>query len=614
MRVPARERVRMRFYTPPVPEPVRASEGRFVANRMEADAVMRRVSRDLYASPTAGLRELLANEITAARAAKRLGADPRIEVTVLPDQIVVWGVDSLGMERGIFDEVFTVLGRSGNFDGTTPGQFGLGRAAYVTISDHMLLETRHRNGDCYTVLGVEGRGFQVDMGEPDIPFGTRVTLVPRDGTTMLAMREMVESIAGRCGIPITLTTENGTERLARLPLMSGGCQHLSVDFPDVEVAIRLEEYYGWDGYLCGIPIEFNYRGKYRLSGAVDIRDERKYMPTPDRERMTEEAENAISNLIDREIERRLKGFPQNAEGALSHPDRALAVVVGAAPHGLMFDFETLDSHGQSMRRLSDLDGGPYLSCRSFDDRLTGAVLERFPDAVFIKDIGGLTTMREFMETNGIEPLPPENEHFVTVHTEAGPERVDPVDPPAGLTIIRVADDWHVTKYHHMLRNGGVALTTHDVAGAVPLAEFVMEARAGVFDTSHGMMTGGEIMDRSTVVRRTARRNIVDGWRDCPGPGFTGIVVWDDGTPEHEASYELLQIAYVWALPDLGMDGWGEMAVEAYITIENPTIRRMLAECDDAARPGLCDGLLELDGKQPVPHDDFCVCERCGSGS
>ena len=150
---------------------------------------------------------------------------------------------------------------------------------------------------------------------------------------------------------------------------------------------------------------------------------------------------------------------------------------------------------------------------------------------------------------------------------------------------------------------------------MPLAEFVEEARAGVFDTSHGIMTGGELVDRGTMVRRTARRAVVDGWRGCGGPGFTGIVVWDDGTPEHAESYDLLQIAYVWALPDLGMDGWGgEMVVEAYLSIDNPAVRRVLVECDDAGRADLCDSLLALDGKPPVQHDDFCGCAACRSGS
>ena len=317
----------MRFYTPPIPEPAKASEGRYVANSIETASVMRRVSRDLYASETAGVRELLANEITAARAAKKLGADPRIEVTILDDRIVVWGIDSLGMERRIFDEIYTVLGRSGNFDGSTPGQFGFGRAAYVTISDTMLLETRHRNGDRYAVRGVDGAGFETGLPEPDIPYGTRATLKPRSGFITYSTERLVWQVAGRCEIPITLTTLRGTETPGRVPLHATG-NFFTADLPDVEFTIGPWRHAEYLSYLCGIPVGFKYCGEFIASVAVDIHDERKYPPTPDRERMTGEAERAISDLIDAEVERRAGPFLPDAGAEMTHPNQMLEYLPG----------------------------------------------------------------------------------------------------------------------------------------------------------------------------------------------------------------------------------------------------------------------------------------------
>ena len=396
------------FYTPPMPEPVKANEGRFVPNRMENDAVMRRISRNLYASPTAGVRELLANEITAARAAKRLGADPRIQVTIRRDQIVVWGIDSLGMERRIFDDIYTVLGRSGNFDGTTPGQFGFGRAAYVTLSDTMLLETHHRNGDRYAVRGIDGAGFETGLPEPDIPYGTRVTLEPRDGTNIGSLKLEARLIAGRCEIPMTLTTRDGTETPERWTL---GSSHsfLSADLPDAEVSAELRST-AHVSFLCGIPISFRYRGRHDISVAVDIHDERKYPPTPDRERMTEESERAISGIIDREIGRRMAGFPADINEAMDHPDRNLACRLGLGPPELRELVAVYNPESFLLRDntyLGMVDGSPVLYSKStVKDGKMDAVLAKHPSAKFVMSIpapAGLTTVEEFMERHGIRP-------------------------------------------------------------------------------------------------------------------------------------------------------------------------------------------------------------------
>ena len=607
-----------RFYTPQILKPAKASEGRFVANRMEDDAVMRRVSRDLYANPAAGLRELLANEITAARAAKKLGADPRIEVTLLDDRIVVWGVDSLGIERRIFDDVYTVLGRSGNFDGTTPGQFGLGRAAYVTLSDHMLLETRHRNGDCYTVLGVEGRGFQVDLGEPDIPYGTRITLNPREDNRMpYYMKTMVERIAGRCEIPIILTTEDGTERFEMRRLDAYGSV-IAGDLPDAEYAVSTS---GSDtSYLCGMPITFQYRGKYNVSVAVDIRDERKYMPTPDRERMTEEAEEAISRLIDAEIESRMGGFPQDVNEALAHPARGLAIHLGMAPLGLRAEVRALCPNDDIVTELGNLpisNPGPFLACRAYVGRAMDAVRERFPGAVFVKGAPpGLTTISEFMKRHGIRQLPPKKASrarpdFVTVHTNHGPKKVDPADPPERLTVLRVADGTALNGYRHLLHLD-IALTIYDVDGAVDADGFVEKVRSHRFHTSRGAMTGGEIIDSGETVRRTARRAVVDGWSGIGAIGADGIVIWDDGTGQNLEAFTMLRKMHGPVEGGLQLKKWTrESVVEAFLAIRNPTVRRLLVECEGVRRADLCDEFLAMEGGKPVPHDDDCECRKCG---
>ena len=599
-----------RFYTPPIPDPTKASEGTFVPNRMEGDAVMLRVSRDLYASPTAGVRELLANEITAARAARKLGADPRIEVTILDDRICVWGIDSLGMERRTFDDVYTVLGRSGNFDGTTPGQFGLGRSAYMTISDHMLLETRHRNGDRYTVLGVEGRGFQVDLGKPDIPYGTRVTLAPRDGSMAYTMAEMVRLAAGRCEIPMTLTTKDGSFPLERQAL-EVTIPAATIDTPDMECAVGMLVAGSDQTFLCGMPIEFNYRGKYPLDVSLDIHDERKYPPTPDRERMTEAAETAISDIIDAEIDRRLAGFPADINEALTHPDRHLAFFVRDPPDYMGVSHDMLVDGIKRRLTLIDVTScSPILGCRVFARRHTDAVLAKHPDAVFVRDPpDGLTTVEEFMERNGIEPLPRKRAETpakagAVVHTSSGPMRVDPDNPPGDLTIIRVGDGYDINDNRDLTMYRGIALTMYDVAGAVSIEEHTAGERNHLFDTSDGVMTGAQLAECGRTVYRTPTRRVLEVWpeaeRRAYGPLDDGIVVWNDGTEGCRRAYDKLRMFHGNLRRGFNEYGWGDDgSVEAYLLIRNPVLRRVMREFPEARRSYFYEEFLRLDGRAAV---------------
>ena len=615
----------VRYYAPSGSAP--ATDGkRFVPNRIDHSSVMARVSRDLYASETAGIRELLANEITAARAARKLGADPRIEVTILPDRICVWGVDSLGMERRIFDDIYTVLGRSGNFDGSTPGQFGFGRAAYVTISDHMLLETRHRNGDKYVALGVEGRGFQVDMGIPDIPYGTRITLVPRDGAPLHGMKCLVERIAGRCEIPITLATPKGTGELGRTGLATVW-QFMAADLPDAEFAAGTGNGKPL-AFLCGIPIGFTYRGKFDISVAVDIHDERKYMPTPDRERMTEEAEHAISKLIDAEVERHMAGFPADINEAMDHPDRNLACRLGLGPRALHATVNLIGRRRIPIT-LGLMNHSPVLACSVLPAGHEAAVRARFPDAAFVTDApDGLTDMSDFMKRHGIRPPPggkpdksPPGQHAgegsgnrnagrVAVYDGYGQTMVNPEHPPEHLAIYRVDSEDDIDMNSYIMKNrSNTALTAHDVRGAMRLDDMVSALGSHRFATSRGTMTGADITREAAPVQRVRRRALLELWGD-------GAMRRDDILVLHEG--EESDTAFGWlgavrgnANDFLDIDGWDcEAALEAYLRLESPILRDAMRESWALREGGYPAEFLAMEGKPPVSRDGCpCRCRR-----
>src|SRR5208282_2299331 len=113
------------------PKLLAASESGMIKVRLEEDVIIQRVSHDLYANPESGFRELYNNEARACRiAARHFGADPRIEIRVEPSarKLSIQGVDSLGISQEKFIQLYSVLGRSDNFDSREIGQWGLGRA------------------------------------------------------------------------------------------------------------------------------------------------------------------------------------------------------------------------------------------------------------------------------------------------------------------------------------------------------------------------------------------------------------------------------------------------------------------------------------------------------
>ena len=97
--------------------------------KLESDVIVQRVSHDIYTSWESGIRELIMNEVKACRQAKKdYNADSHIVVKIDPmnKQLVIQGVDSMGMSGQRFGDVVAVLGRSSKFDRSETGMFGMG--------------------------------------------------------------------------------------------------------------------------------------------------------------------------------------------------------------------------------------------------------------------------------------------------------------------------------------------------------------------------------------------------------------------------------------------------------------------------------------------------------
>lgn len=342
-------------------------EGGIVDVKLNERAIKWRISHDLYKDFRSGLRELFQNEARACRQAiKKYNAKSKIEVRINPDtrDLTIHGIDSLGISEVVFDKVLRVLGVSGNTDGGTEvGQFGMGFASYTTLSDIVKVETWYRepyedgSEQRYAFIGDNGIDFKI-LPQPDLEtFGTRLSLTYNEKTTVTGLIDMLTECVKFCGVPTTLVVEsdwNNYHKYGHLGVYEldvyKGIEHClekqleeKLDVIDEAGEIRRNknnltyfkkvhinnddyEFVGLIGIisnsynnvvsskmsyhlLAGVPIEmnFNARGKWS-SYAINIKNERKFMPTADRDRLTNEAEAKIQALYDEDIQNHFTEF------------------------------------------------------------------------------------------------------------------------------------------------------------------------------------------------------------------------------------------------------------------------------------------------------------------
>ncbi|MDV3293443.1 MAG: hypothetical protein LYZ70_04155 [Nitrososphaerales archaeon] len=343
------------YYTPTVAEKRPPVEGlETIPVRLKEEAIVKYLSQTIYSSWKSALRELYANELTAAKKAERMGAKPTIEITLDPKtrELTIQGKDSLGITGEKF-RVLRYYGRSGNFLGEDAGQFGLGAKSFVMLSDTIRIETRAREtGERYGVIGVKGVEFRpIPDEELTIDgFGTRVSLPIRskqenaesdEDDKEIKLQDVVETLENVCKfaeidtyleLPSPLKTKTkytwsesvyehterdaGRRKLNRTPKEYARDTYGEKGY-DFEYDAKDFHFYG---YLAvdreGDGVDVNHRGEVRLVGMpievtvrnpdakkesdsqvnpsfpmsfwyVNLKDERKFMPTADRERLKE---------------------------------------------------------------------------------------------------------------------------------------------------------------------------------------------------------------------------------------------------------------------------------------------------------------------------------------
>jgi hypothetical protein len=315
--------------------------------RLKASAVAQQIAVALYSSPSAGFREIYSNEARAARIArKQFGANPRIEVTVNPKErtLTVQGIDSLGITSSIFVEVLRYMGRTTNDLAGEVGQFGWGFFAAFTLTDDLRLETYARETkERYGVTAESAAGFkplpeeEVEIAE----YGTKITTKVKQQIHLNDLVEWIERYCRYSDIETNLTITHDikdekwgydwVKRKAGRSRVDGSFRdqlRKSVEDDSLKVVYEVEvdkpDYYFYgatagneehartnpdrkDILLLRVPIESeDIKGfDLPLTGWVlNVKDERRYPPTPDRDRFKEGTIKTILHEIQSTLEAR----------------------------------------------------------------------------------------------------------------------------------------------------------------------------------------------------------------------------------------------------------------------------------------------------------------------
>jgi len=338
----------------------RLGDGNTISVSLDSDVVIQKLSHDIYSGWQSGLRELYNNEARACRitAKEHPTTSPSIHITIDPieRQLIIEGKDSQGITVEVFDKSLRVLGVSSNFDSKEIGQMGMGFAGYTMIFEALKLDSYARDtNEKWSVLADGGINFKV-LGNPTMnKYGTRLSGTYKENINADKLFEQIKILSRfsnvKTVIHLTEDTQDHNSGSFMCDKYQGGYHYIMQmraeylksedsyrakhERKELFVPISIErEDFDFYGYLAlfnttydsirqesissdmcittliGTPIEASLGYEFsNLSGYVlNIKDERKYKPTTDRDRLKDESLELIDEEIRNEIKEVFKQF------------------------------------------------------------------------------------------------------------------------------------------------------------------------------------------------------------------------------------------------------------------------------------------------------------------
>lgn len=327
--------------------------------RLKESAVAHQVAIGLYKNSTAGFREVYSNECRAAREAQMsYKANPRIEITLDPKTriLTVAGIDSLGITSSVFVDVLRWMGRTTNNQADEVGQFGWGFFAVFALADELTLETYAREtGERYGVSADTATSFK-PLSDHEVSIKEYGTIIQMTLKQTIKLEQLVKWIQRNCkysDIETYLTVSSAdvakevtlndifdpwgnvygkrkareridgtfTQQLYRDAAQHGNAvvYEAEIDSPDYYflgvIAGNDDTVYSYrttgDLLLLRVPIESDEAKPLRdtfpfTSWVLNIKNERKFQPTPDRDRFVQGALKTVVEELQKKLTKKLK--------------------------------------------------------------------------------------------------------------------------------------------------------------------------------------------------------------------------------------------------------------------------------------------------------------------
>lgn len=319
----------VRIYNTDTKRPAPIGAKTTITTRLNTGELSWKIANSLYDSYSSGLRELVANAVTAVEAAISAGLVSRGEGLVaihIEKKSLVIEDNGTGISWEVFERILRVIGNSGNFARDRAGQFGMGFYAFTTLSTTARITTRCADGSGFTATCDAGTEFLVDRSSPRAGRGTTIELALYDGTEVdregakcpeidpLVLLYMAETIGLASDVAIDVRGPGSTSKMFPatglkkwIDSKTRRGNHVHFVRGDLEIAMILDRHGGdVDVYLNGMPVGFS--DKRLESMCINIRDERKYEPSPSRETLTNEAEERLVTDVIAAIRAEFKGL------------------------------------------------------------------------------------------------------------------------------------------------------------------------------------------------------------------------------------------------------------------------------------------------------------------
>ncbi len=295
-----------------------------INTKLNEKVIIQRIAKDLYKNASSGLRELYNNSARACRIAVKKGdlSNPLIHVTMnMKERILIIEDNGIGITKERFKKVLIELGTSDNLDKGEVGQFGMGFASYTTLSSVVIIDTKATNGDQYKMIAKDGMSFQ-HMGDSNLTkYGTRLEMICYPEVSFHELMEKFDELVRYSGIP-TILELDGFEYYPS-PFVKGDNKIHQTSFDDIAsekltpkisvVDINTNDF-RLIGFVSGEYTASNLQKVHLLNipigsdielpfnwWVLNIKDERKFLPMPDRDKMRESSDKKMQNILNKAI-------------------------------------------------------------------------------------------------------------------------------------------------------------------------------------------------------------------------------------------------------------------------------------------------------------------------